>query len=172
MIYFALIISLVTCSIALMIEYKTNEPKRFQMLLFWVMKPIIEYREKVESEYQSKLKKANAYYTSAIKGLDALSDNGEPIYTQLQKEKKLIHWLQLQEQKQTALELEKESKLAYEWYLKPIFLCVYCMPSFWGSILWVAHFGFANPTEWLTTIVMSVFINAFIWNLYLKNDNS
>lgn len=170
MIYFAFIISLVTCALAIITDYKPNEPKRFQMLLYWVKKPIIEYRERIEKECNKKIKEVNDYCNAAIKGLDALDDCLNPIYTQEQKDKKLTHWLTLQEENQNSLDQWKESKLEYEWYLKPIILCVYCMPSFWGSILWVAHLGFNYPIEWLTTITMSVFINAFIWNLYLKTD--
>lgn len=170
MIHFALIISLVTCAIAVMTDYKPNEPKRFQMLLYWVKKPIIQYREKIELEFTKNLNKANEYYSAAIRGLDVLSDNGTPIYSEEVKQSKLKHWLDMQEKKQIELEMWKENKLAYEWYLKPIILCVYCMPSFWGSILWVAHIGFNHPVEWVTTITISVFINAFIWNVYLKID--
>jgi hypothetical protein len=173
MILFALIISLVTCSIAIMSDYQPNEPKRFQMLLYWLKKPIIDHHNKVEENYNKELKKANEYYSSAIRGLEALDDNGEPIYTQEQKDARLKYWMMMQSNKQEWFEVDKENKLAYEFYLKPIILCVYCMPSFWGTILWVAHIGFNNPIEWITTIVMSVFINAILWNIYLKlNDNN
>ena len=172
MIYFALIISLVTCSLAIMSEYEPNQPKRFQMILYWLKKPIIDYREKIERQYQKELNNCNEYYSDCINELERINDKGEPMYTPEVKQKKFNYYLSTQQSRQELLELEKENILSYEWYLKPIIICVYCMPSFWGSILWVSYFGFSMPLEWITTITMSVFINAILWNIYLKlNDN-
>jgi hypothetical protein len=76
--------------------------------------------------------------------------------------------MDLQDKKIEEIESWKERKLNYEFYLKPIILCVYCMPSFWGSIIYVSLNGFTNPVEWVLCCTMSVFINAFIWDLYTK----
>ena len=77
-------------------------------------------------------------------------------------------FVDLQDKKMEEIESWKERKLNYEFYLKPIILCVYCMPSFWGTIIYVSLNGFTNPIEWILSCVMSVFINAFIWDLYTK----
>jgi hypothetical protein len=76
--------------------------------------------------------------------------------------------MDLQDKKMEEIESWKERKLNYEFYLKPIILCVYCMPSFWGTIIYVSLNGFTNPIEWILCCTMSVFINAFIWDLYTK----
>lgn len=158
MIYISVIISLVTCSIAIMSDYKVGEPKRFQMLLYWLKKPIVDFRERIEHISNEKKKDAREYYSNAI---NSLQDNDV-------RNSKVKYYMDLQDTKMQEIESWKESKLNYEFYLKPIILCVYCMPSFWGSIIWVSLNGFTNPIEWILSCVMSVFINAFIWDLYTK----
>jgi hypothetical protein len=158
MIYISVIISLVTCSIAIMSDYKVGEPKRFQMLLYWLKKPIVDFRERIEHISTQKKKDAREYYSNAI---NSLQENDV-------RNSKVKYYMDLQDKKLEEIEFWKERKLNYEFYLKPIILCVYCMPSFWGSIIWVSLNGFTNPIEWILSCVMSVFINAFIWDLYTK----
>jgi hypothetical protein len=158
MIYISVIISLVTCSIAIMSDYKVGEPKRFQMLLYWLKKPIVDFRERIEHISNEKKKDAREYYSNAI---NSLQENDV-------RNSKVKYYMDLQDKKLEEIESWKERKLNYEFYLKPIILCVYCMPSFWGSIIWVSLNGFTNPIEWILSCVMSVFINAFIWDLYTK----
>ncbi|MGI9143079.1 MAG: hypothetical protein ACR2IJ_07790, partial [Fluviibacter sp.] len=158
MIYTSVIISLVTCSIAIMSDYKEGEPKRFQMLLYWLKKPIVDFRTRIEHIYVQKQKDAREYYSNAI---NSLQDNDV-------RNSKVKYYMDLQDKKLEDIEAWKEKKLNYEFYLKPIILCVYCMPSFWGSIIYVSLNGFTNPVEWVISCTMSVFINAFIWDLYTK----
>lgn len=158
MIYISVIISLVTCSIAIMSDYKVGEPKRFQMLLYWLKKPIVDFRERIEHISNEKKKDAREYYSNAI---NSLQENDV-------RNSKVKYYMDLQDKKLEEIESWKEGKLKYEFYLKPIILCVYCMPSFWGSIIWVSLNGFTNPIEWILSCLMSVFINAFIWDLYTK----
>ena len=158
MIYISVIISLVTCSIAIMSDYKVGEPKRFQMLLYWLKKPIVDFRERIEHICNEKKKDAREYYSNAI---NSLQDNDV-------RNSKVKYYMDLQDNKMQEIEFWKERKLNYEFYLKPIILCVYCMPSFWGSIIYVSLNGFTNPLEWVLCCTMSVFINAFIWDLYTK----
>jgi len=65
---------------------------------------------------------------------------------------------------------------SYKWYktlrfiLKPIMLCVSCMPSFWGTLIW-----YVSPHEfginWVICVVSSVFVSSFIYDLHTKlND--
>jgi len=158
MIYISVIISLVTCSIAIMSDYKVGEPKRFQMLLYWLKKPIVDFRERIEHISNEKKKDAREYYSNAI---NSLQDNDVRNF-------KVKYYMDLQDKKLEEIEAWKERKLNYEFYLKPVILCVYCMPSFWGSIIYVSLNGFTNPVEWILSCTMSVFINAFIWDLYTK----
>jgi len=158
MIYTSVIISLVTCSIAIMSDYKEGEPKRYQMLLYWLKKPIVDFRTRIEHIYVQKQKDAREYYSNAI---NSLQDNDV-------RNSKVKYYMDLQDKKLDDIEAWKEKKLNYEFYLKPIILCVYCMPSFWGSIIYVSLNGFTNPVEWVISCTMSVFINAFIWDLYTK----
>ena len=158
MIYISVIISLVTCSIAIMSDYKVGEPKRFQMLLYWLKKPIVDFRERIENISNQKKRDAREYYSNAI---NSLQDNDV-------RNSKVKYYMDLQDNKIKEIESWKENKLNYEFYLKPIILCVYCMPSFWGSIIYVSLNGFTNPVEWVLCCTMSVFINAFIWDLYTK----
>jgi len=158
MIYISVIISLVTCSIAIMSDYKVGEPKRFQMLLYWLKKPIVDFRERIEHICNEKKKDAREYYSNAI---NSLQDNDVRNF-------KVKYYMDLQDKKLEEVEAWKERKLNYEFYLKPVILCVYCMPSFWGSIIYVSLNGFTNPVEWILSCTMSVFINAFIWDLYTK----
>ena len=158
MIYISVIISLVTCSIAIMSDYKVGEPKRFQMLLYWLKKPIVDFRERIEHISNEKKKDAREYYSNAI---NSLQDNDV-------RNSKVKYYMDLQDKKLEEVEAWKERKLNYEFYLKPVILCVYCMPSFWGSIIYVSLNGFTNPVEWILSCTMSVFINAFIWDLYTK----
>jgi len=158
MIYISFIISLVTCSIAIMSDYKVGEPKRFQMLLYWLKKPIVDFRERIEHISTQKQRDAREYYSTAI---NSLQDNDV-------RNSKVKYYMDLQDKKLEEIESWKENKLKYEFYLKPVILCVYCMPSFWGSIIWVGLNGFTNPVEWIISCTMSVFINAFIWDLYSK----
>ncbi len=158
MIYTSVIISLVTCSIAIMSDYKEGEPKRYQMLLYWLKKPIVDFRTRIEHIYVQKQKDAREYYSNAI---NSLQDNDV-------RNSKVKYYMDLQDKKLEDIEAWKEKKLNYEFYLKPVILCVYCMPSFWGSIIYVSLNGFTNPVEWIISCTMSVFINAFIWDLYTK----
>lgn len=158
MIYTSVIISLVTCSIAIMSDYKEGEPKRYQMLLYWLKKPIVDFRTRIEHIFVQKQKDAREYYSNAI---NSLQDNDV-------RNSKVKYYMDLQDKKLEDIEAWKEKKLNYEFYLKPVILCVYCMPSFWGSIIYVSLNGFANPVEWIISCTMSVFINAFIWDLYTK----
>jgi hypothetical protein len=141
-----------------MSDYKVGEPKRFQMLLYWLKKPIVDFRERIEHISTEKKKDAREYYSNAI---NSLQENDV-------RNSKVKYYMDLQDKKLEEIESWKERKLNYEFYLKPIILCVYCMPSFWGSIIWVSLNGFTNPIEWILSCVMSVFINAFIWDLYTK----
>lgn len=158
MIYTSVIISLVTCSIAIMSDYKEGEPKRYQMLLYWLKKPIVDFRTRIEHIFVQKQKDAREYYSNAI---NSLQDNDV-------RNSKVKYYMDLQDKKLEDIEAWKEKKLNYEFYLKPVILCVYCMPSFWGSIIYVSLNGFTNPVEWIISCTMSVFINAFIWDLYTK----
>lgn len=158
MIYTSVIISLVTCSIAIMSDYKEGEPKRYQMLLYWLKKPIVDFRTRIEHIFVQKQKDAREYYSNAI---NSLQDNDV-------RNSKVKYYMDLQDKKLEDIEAWKEKKLNYEFYLKPVILCVYCMPSFWGSIIYVSLNGFVNPVEWIISCTMSVFINAFIWDLYTK----
>jgi hypothetical protein len=158
MIYISVIISLVTCSIAIMSDYKVGEPKRFQMLLYWLKKPIVDFRERIEHISVQKQRDAREYYSNTI---NSLQDNDV-------RNSKVKYYMDLQDKKMQEIESWKERKLNYEFYLKPIILCVYCMPSFWGTIIYVSLNGFTNPVEWILCCTMSVFINAFIWDLYTK----
>lgn len=146
-----LAISLFCCGLAIMLDYIPGEPKRHQMLLYWISKYFHDKRKSIESARDKEIKDYQAYCKQAIK------DNPN----------KLEHYLNQEEQITDALNINAENRLAYEFWLKPIFLCVYCMPSFWGSLI---YFGSGNTdlVNWIITIVGSVFVNAVLWNAYLK----
>ena len=114
MIYISVIISLVTCSIAIMSDYKVGEPKRFQMLLYWLKKPIVDFRERIEHISTEKKKDAREYYSNAI---NSLQENDV-------RNSKVKYYMDLQDKKLEEIESWKERKLNYEFYLKPIILCV------------------------------------------------
>lgn len=159
----SVIISLFTCGLNILFDYREGEPKRFQMLLFRFRKLLYENRMRIENKRDISIHNAQEYYRSAI---NALSGDQEII------DAKIKNYNILEDRKIKEINNKAESELWYEWYLKPILLCVYCMPSFWGSIIWVAYYGFNHPIEWVTTLVISVFINGLFWNIYRTYDNS
>jgi len=65
-----------------------------------------------------------------------------------------------------------------EWILKPVILCVTCMASFWGSLLYftliVLEHGFNNLCEISTYIIWIIvcfsvsFLNTLLWALRNK----
>lgn len=63
--------------------------------------------------------------------------------------------------------------------LNPIILCVKCMPSFWGTLVYLTlnhyeafihlEFGLLDADDWLLLIVCiisSSFVSAYAWNKY------
>lgn len=54
------------------------------------------------------------------------------------------------------------------WLNKPLFGCIYCMASIWGTISYVliqlAYKEPFNIAEWLVLIVACISVNAFIYN--------
>ena len=101
MIYISVIISLVTCSIAIMSDYKVGEPKRFQMLLYWLKKPIVDFRERIEHISTEKKKDAREYYSNAI---NSLQENDV-------RNSKVKYYMDLQDKKLGEIESWKERKL-------------------------------------------------------------
>lgn len=62
-----------------------------------------------------------------------------------------------------------DSKVNDTWYniLKPVFFCVYCFASFWGSIVLVllnVEFGIG----FLLTLLISVYFNKLLYKLIEK----
>ena len=157
---YAVAISFICGSLTLITEYVPNEPKRNQMLLYFVKKWIYQKREKVLSKRDADIKSAQEYFRNEINNL---KDDEWREYKFNAYERKELAQIEM-------IQNRAEKELSYEWYLKPIILCVYCMPSFWGTAFWLLAVGFERPIDWILTLVISVFINAFIWNLYLKLD--
>lgn len=64
------------------------------------------------------------------------------------------------------------------WILKPIILCVTCMPSFWGSIIYFGNIICNNDVEifydldvyvrWLMVIISCSFVNTLLWGMRNK----
>lgn len=64
------------------------------------------------------------------------------------------------------------------WILKPIILCVTCMPSFWGSILYFSmiivnydveiFYDLQVYVQWLIIIISCSFINTLLWGMRNK----
>lgn len=159
----SVIISLFTCGLNILFDYREGEPKRFQMLLFRFRKTLYDKRKLIENTRDEQINNAQQYYRNAINSLSGEQDIID---------KKIKKYNLLEDVKIAELNNKAEDELWYEWYLKPIILCVYCMPSFWGSIIWVAYYGFNHPIEWVTSLVISVFINGLFWNIYRTYDNS
>lgn len=144
---FSLLISLFTCGLSIILEYDPTEQDSKQMLGYGIRKYFYKKRKAIEDRMNDDKERISQYY---------LRDTFD----------KFVYEHSIKE-----LENLYNKELSYEKYFKPIFLCVYCMPSFWGTILWVSYFGFNHPIYWLTSIVCSVFINALIWNLFRRYDN-
>lgn len=147
-----LLISLFCCGLAIMLDYIPNEPKRHQMILYWISKYFYDKRKSIEQKRDEEIKSLQAYYKQAVK------DNPD----------KITHYLNEEEKRTDMVNIYAESKLWYEFYLKPIFLCVYCMPSFWGTLIYLIAPGDASILNWSVTVVSAVFVNAILWNVYLK----
>lgn len=158
----SIIISLFTCGLNIMFEYEEGFPKRYQMIFYSFRKWVSDKRKVQEDLRDKKMHLAREYYKHEINAL-----SGEQSIV----DKKISRYHDLEENRFRDIEKEFEDSLWYEWYLKPIFLCVYCMPSFWGTIIWISLFGFTMPIQWVLTLVISVFFNAIIWNIYKRYDN-
>lgn len=158
----SLLISLVTCGLNILFEYEEGFPKRYQMLFYRFRKWVSDKRKKAEDLRDKKMHLAREYYRHEINNL-----SGEQHII----DKKVQRYHELEEARFREIEKEFEDDLWYEWYLKPIFLCVYCMPSFWGTIIWLLLFGFTSPIQWALSLIISVFLNGLIWNIYKRYDN-
>lgn len=158
----SLLISLVTCGLNILFEYEEGFPKRYQMLFYSFRKWVSDRRKKAEDLRDKKMHLAREYYRHEINNL-----SGEQHII----DKKVQRYHELEEARFREIEKEFEDDLWYEWYLKPIFLCVYCMPSFWGTIIWLLLFGFTSPIQWALSLIISVFLNGLIWNIYKRYDN-
>jgi hypothetical protein len=159
----SLIISLFTCGLNILFDYREGEPKRFQMLFFRFRKILYENRKRVETIKEINIANTQEYYRMAINSLQG---------SQEVVDAKRKRYEEMEDSKILAINKLAENELWYEWYLKPILLCVYCMPSFWGSIIWFSLYGFNYPIHYVLTLVSSVFINGLIWNIYNKYDNN
>jgi len=58
---------------------------------------------------------------------------------------------------------------------KPILICVKCMASLWGTVIFllIKSYSYKDPDiytlfQWLFTIFSCSFINAFMWSAYEK----
>jgi hypothetical protein len=158
----SLLISLVTCGLNILFEYEEGLPKRYQMLFYSFRKWVSDKRKAQEDLRDKKMHLARDYYRNEINSLNGRQDIVDY---------KTRRYHELEENRFREIEKEFEDSLWYEWYLKPIFLCVYCMPSFWGTIIWVLLFGFTNPIQWALSLIISVFLNGLIWNIYKRYDN-
>lgn len=160
----ALIISLFTCGLNILFRYDEGFSKRYQMIFYRFRKKVYDKRKEEEELRDLRIKEAKEYYRNAINLLDYINCEQNVV------DSKVSRYNQLEDAKIKEINEDFEKALSYEWYLKPIFLCVYCMPSFWGTIVWVALFGFSNPIQWAITLVISVFFNSIIWNIHEKYD--
>lgn len=152
----SLIISLFCCSWAIIIDYDPNDPKHKQMLLYWLKKPFIDKMKEVEEKYQNWIMDTQRDYADLR--VSAVSDT----------ERALLRDSEKRDLKKLHASLDNEMMKYF--YLKPIILCVYCFPSFYGSIIYILLNGisFATLPQFFITIISSVILNGIIWNLYQK----
>lgn len=155
------IIALFCCSWDIILEYKHGEPKRAQMLLYWLRKPFKDHEERLEEQYQSEILAINSQWNIAIQ--DQLQSCAP--------DELLIH--KYQQEREHALkvaEFIKERQLGYQFYLKPILLCKYCFPSFYGTIIFILLNGFNVNMwkEWLLSIVCAVIMVGIISGIHEK----
>ena len=65
----SLIISLFTCGLNILFDYREGEPKRFQMLFFRFRKILYENRKRVETKKEINIANTQEYYRMAINSL-------------------------------------------------------------------------------------------------------
>lgn len=86
------------------------------------------------------------------------------------------------EEKIRANELGEEWHRKYEnkreWLLMPVINCIYCYPSFWGSIVYWLLTLFVFPAAvniqtlvaWPICCIAAVFTNGLLYSLFQKNE--
>lgn len=65
-----------------------------------------------------------------------------------------------------------------EWFLMPVINCIYCYPSFWGSIVYWSLTLFVFPAgvniqtlvAWPICCIAAVFTNGLLYSLFQKNE--
>lgn len=131
----------------MVLSYEPGEPKRNQMLLYWLRKPFIDRENVVESIYKLEKNLIEDEYKAWIH--QAIQDDLIEKAKELQKNRDLSV---------SKISKEKESKLGWYFYLKPILLCKYCFPSFYGTIIFIMLHGFHLEMwkEWIISIVCAV----------------
>lgn len=157
----SLIIALFCCSWDIILEYKPGEPKRAQMLLYWLRKPFKDHEERLEDQYQQQVAEITGQWNIAIQNELQNINPDELLIQQYQLERE--HALK-------TAEFIKERQLDYQFYLKPILLCKYCFPSFYGTIIFILLNGFHVELwkEWLLSIICSVIMVGIISGVHEK----
>jgi hypothetical protein len=60
----------------------------------------------------------------------------------------------------------KEKAEEYQgWYLKPLFTCVTCMASVWGSIYYFILTSDPNIFDWALTCIACAYVNTLLYKL-------
>lgn len=163
----SLIIALFCSGLGILTEYNPDAPKRHQMLLYWLKKPLVDEQIKEENYHNSIINNNNKAWDNAI--MDLLS---KPKIDKLMVDS----YQDSKEEMIKRVEKVREEKLNYQFYLKPFILCVYCFPSFWGSIIFFTlnytfnlfHVDLMLIPIWLITIIIALPINAIIYGVYEK----
>lgn len=155
----SLIIALFCVSWDILLTYEPEEPKRNQMLLYWLRKPHIDKNSSVTQAYQKEINEINNYYTPKIN--EAIVNDLKIILSTMQHDR---------DEELLKADTGKDKLLDYQFYLKPILLCKYCFPSFYGTIIFLMLNGFTINLwkEWLLSIVCSVILVGIISGIHEK----
>lgn len=161
------IIALFCCSWDILLQYDPNEPKRNQMLLYFFRKCIEDINEIIQKRYIVKRKKVSDKFDECLVSINQTykcGDNTEPYM----EKRKMIERMRMDEIMD--INIGEDKALNWQFYLKPILLCKYCFPSFYGTIIFILLNGFHVELweEWLLSIICSVIMVGIISRVHEK----
>lgn len=138
-----ILIGAVCAGLGVLMDYLPNEPKYKQPLLYWLRKPFVDYEEEVERQRREA-------FNISVKEDGKCNRPPKNVSDKLRE--------------------LKNRKLALFFYFKPLVLCVYCYPSFWGSLTFIALHGISLSLVpyLLISVIGAIPLTALFYVIYAK----
>lgn len=161
----SLVIALFCVSWDILLTYEPNEPKRNQMLLYWLRKPFVLHENEVFNDIDKYIK-----FSNECRQIDIDDHNKRSFNSEEERVSSFENLIYIHDQARDNGIENIKNRLAMHFWFKPILTCKYCFPSFYGTIIFIMLHGFhvEQWATWLLSIVCSVILVGVISGIHEK----